>query len=198
MPSYSSIAIGRSISSGSRGSRVYNPCGDGYGIGTIILQTLFDDMTTQNVTFLVCTPSSKPEVDDLGIGLGIGLGVGIPVLAALIYVLWRWGPRHNPPVLVAPAQRPLNNVETRVGRVDESVDPNKALFDKLGYHLHRQFLAGNLTNELKIILKSFSANELEVLERFAFDHNKLEISRYISQEITNKTVPPHTNLAVSP
>jgi hypothetical protein len=185
------IASRNSISSGiSSGSRVYNPCGDGYGPSTLTMQTQFDDGSLQNVSFLVCSPAIQRTDTNLELGLGLGLGLGIPILAGLIYVLWLSKRHHIPQfnVEVAPAgPEPIHH---------EAPDRNKIVYDKLGYHLHRQFLAGNLTQELKVMLKSFSIEDLSMLELFAVDINKPEIVRYISQEIGAKNSAKIVNINV--
>jgi hypothetical protein len=191
------IASRNSISSGiSSGPRVYNPCGDGYGPSTLTMQTQFDDGSFKNVSFIVCSEAPKRADNDLELGLGLGLGLGIPFLALLIYVLW-WKPRRNlyPQfnVEVAPAERRFVD-NGHINR--DAPDRNKILFNKLGHHLHRQFLAGNLTQELKIMLKSFPIEDLNMMEALAFDIGKTEIVQYISQEILHKNSSIPVNITV--
>jgi hypothetical protein len=190
------IASRNSISSGiSSGSRVYNPCGDGYGPSTLTMQTQFDDGSFKNVSFIVCGEATSRADNFLDIGLGIGLGVGIPLLAALIYVLWLHKRRNIPQfnVEVAPAERRFVD-NGHINR--DAPDRNKILFNKLGHHLHRQFLAGNLTQELKIMLKSFPIEDLNMMEALAFDIGKAEIVKYIAEEIAHKNSSVPLNITV--
>ena len=62
----------------------------------------------------------------------------------------------------------------------------QSVFEKLGYHLHKQFLAGNITNEFKIIIKSFSEQDLKFLEIYARKHNKQKMADYLNSEINSK------------
>jgi hypothetical protein len=178
------IASRNSISSGiSSGSRVYNPCGEGFGPSTLLVETQFGDGTLKNISFIVCAPTDGSQKTNMDLALGLGLGIPLALIALVLY-FFVYRTRRNPIVQFNPNIVPVGNEPIAVAR---EVDPKKALFDKLGYHSHKQFLAGNLTAELKISLKSFTVEELGVLEKFSFDHNKHEISRYISQEIVNKT-----------
>lgn len=64
---------------------------------------------------------------------------------------------------------------------------NELLFEKLGYSLHKQFLSGNLTEQLQNILKISSQSDLIIFEKYAREHNKLNIAEYI-QSINNVNI----------
>ena len=47
----------------------YNPCPSGSSPATVVLETLFDDLTSKNLTFLIC--DSGPNSSDNSLALGL-------------------------------------------------------------------------------------------------------------------------------
>lgn len=78
-------------------------------------------------------------------------------------------------VAVTPVVKPASRFLFERPPVPSSVK----IFNKLGYRLHRDFLAGNLTDELKTAMSDFSEEELQVFEVYAMGHNKYHIYLFI-------------------
>ncbi len=178
MPVRSGVAFS-SIS----GSSYRNPCPSGFSPGALVVETQFADLSYKNVTFLVCNPSSDSPAD-LGLALGLGLGLGIPVLALIISFIVCCVRRRK----VAHHFEELIRDQRRANLLIE-VQQREVVFEKLGFHLHKQFLAGNLTNELKVVLKTFSLIDLQFLQTMARKNSKLEIVSFIQSEIDTRNIP---------
>lgn len=180
-------------SGGSRGSS--NPCPRGYSVDTMIMELLFDNSTYKNITFLVCN-EKEGSSDDLALGLGLGLGLGIPVLILILIVLYRNGCfpctergraiRENR--LIQPIQLPQLPTE------------RETIFNMLGSRNHRDFMAGNLTDDLKVSLHCYPKQYLILLENYALEHKKTDIALYIRSQIDKleniRPVPTAPNVIV--
>jgi hypothetical protein len=177
---------------GSRGSGLGNPCPSGFKANTLIIETFLSDSTLKNVTFLTC--DEKEGGIDLGLALGLGLGLGIPVLLLLSCLIWRvyknckadneWRRRIENQYYIGGQPNQIQ---------PEDITPEKeVIFNKLGYRLHRDFLAGNLTDELKVSLINYKVNDLLILENYAREHNKNKIALHIRTIIDSKELPNAT------
>lgn len=158
---------------GSRGSN--NPCPSGYNVDTMVMELLFDNSTYKNITFLVC--NEKEAGSDLALGLGLGLGLGIPVVVIILIVLYRMG-------CFPCTERGRIMTENRLIQPIYQVPTEKEnIFNMLGSRLHRDFMAGNLTEDLRLSIRSCSKEDLILLENYALEHKKTNIALHIRSEI---------------
>ena len=189
MPSYIFVN-----SYGGHGAGSGNPCPSGWKADTLIVETLLSDNTLKNITFLICNEKTSSD-KDLELGLGLGLGLGIPFLVFIIYCIYKYKKSvdymNN---LEIAMDRPVDRGHNQNDIQPEVITPVKeVIFNKLGYRLHRDFLAGNLTSELKVSLTSFTVEDLLILENYALEHNKRNIGLYIRTIIDSK----NTNIVVT-
>lgn len=174
---------------GSRGSG--NPCPSGFKANTLIIETLLSDNTLKNVTFLICD-EKEGNGTDLGLALGLGLGLGIPCFLLLLCACWAAYRRLRADNEWRRRIEDQYNIGGQPNQIQpEEVTPEReVIFNKLGYRLHRDFLAGNLTNELKSSLMNYNMNDLLLLENYAREHNKNTIAIHIRTIIDSKQIEP--------
>lgn len=162
---------------GGRGANYRNPCPSGFTPATMIVETVLEDLVSRNVSFLICTPSDS-NIDDnsLELGLGLGLGIGIPFLLIFICYLWRCGCFSRQQILAVGGREQLIN---QGALPVQPITERERIFNTLGSRLHRDFLAGNLTDDLRISLRTYPLQDLFTLENYAQEHNKQNIALYI-------------------
>jgi hypothetical protein len=162
-------------SGGSRyGTR--NPCPDGQSISTMIMETLMDNSTYKNITFLICSENGDND-NSLALGLGLGLGLGIPAVLIILFICYRAGCFQGCCTRNRPQQDRLI--------MPEDPSEKELIFNMLGSRAHRDFMAGNLTSDLKftIIGCSRNRNNLVLLEKYAIEHNKNKIALFIREQL---------------
>ena len=161
-------------SGGSRGN--YNPCPKGYSVDTMVMELLFDNSTYKNITFLICNEKDSNS-DDLALGLGLGLGLGIPVLVIILICLYRCG-------YFPCTERGRRMAENRlIQPVYHLPTERENIFNMLGSRAHRDFMAGNLTEDLRMSLVACPKQDLIFLENYALEHKKTNIALHIRSEI---------------
>ena len=168
-----------------------NPCPDGFSAGTLVIETVLEDFVSKNITFFVCLEGedSSRNNDSLELGLGLGLGLGVPAFLLILYWIWRMGFFGNSPQILAVEGREqlINQAPLPVQPITE----RERIFNTLGSRLHRDFLAGNLTDDLRISLRTYPLQDLLILENHAQEHNKQNIALYI-QTIIDELRPART------
>ena len=149
-----------------------NPCQAGYAPGLLNIETLIDNINLQNITMIICSPRSYRD-DSLAIGISSGAGVII-----LLLILYRFYKNRKAKEEFIKYTSNHNSNNTYYN----SPSTKEHIFNMLGNQLHRDYLVGNLTEELKNKLNTLSIEDLKLLESHC---NKNNISMYISQEIFN-------------
>lgn len=159
MPGYTP----RYYPSGGRSSR-RNYCPDGFAVDTAIMEVLIDNITPQNITFLVCNPKSDNS-DSLELGLGLGLGIWIPVLI-ISFIIW-YVSKYGCYFRICTFSR--NNIAPHT-----KDDTLTTLFERMGSKNHRDWIIGNLTEEVKDAINKLSDKDLNTLKQYAIHHTKRE------------------------
>jgi hypothetical protein len=188
------------IFSNSRSRWDKNPCPDGLSSATLVIETVLENLVSKNISFLVCVEGDGATSDSrsLEVGLGVGLGVGIPVFIFIIYMFWRAGFCCNRDQLlredlIVPIQGNNQEQPHYVNHITE----RERIFNTLGSRLHRDFLAGNMTEYLRCALRTYPKPDLLLLENYAISHNKFGVSIYIRSIIDSlEAVRPATAVSL--
>jgi hypothetical protein len=160
------------------GSFLSNGCPAGTSYNTISMDLLLNDNTLKTITFMVCDESGYTTRDTFRLIILIS---GISIISIMLIL-----------ALYANLQHKCCNRKVYTRQLDNSeqkyISDNNTIFNKLGYGLHRDFIVGNLTNELMESLKTYEVNDLKLFENYAIIHNKNNIAIYIQKIIDAKEI----------
>ncbi len=150
-------------------------CGSGYLPGTVNMEVTLDGVTPKNMTFLVCNPSSEMN-DDTRLGLGLGLGLGIP---AFLFILYKIHQYYKKKTFISFIKDSAHTSD----RLIQNKPYLERVFHKLGSHIYRDMLLDNLTDDVKIELRSLTTDELKYLKKYAEEHSKPKLIEYLTVEL---------------
>ncbi len=161
-------------------------CGSGYLPGTVTMEVILNGVNPQNMTFLVCNPSSEMD-DTTRLGLGLGLGLGIP---AFLFILYKVRDYYTNKILsrnkyikdssLAETYQTMKDKQQSIRKGQTCLEK---IFEKLGSQNYRDMLLDNITSAVKIDLQSLTTDELKYLKQYAEEHSKTKLLGYLTTEL---------------